>query len=224
MNKGRQTPKRKKSFIFYCDWAEALIDHPEELRHKIVDAFLRFALYGEEPTDVAVKYSVFALMQRQLQADAEKYAEVCEKRRANINSRWNKADTDTREYNCIQENTREYKRIQMHYDNDSDNDNVNDSDNVNDNVCVCDKSHNTTHTHAHTHEENLFIKFLEWSKEFAPLSLQFKEALTLEHFLWLLQTYGEEKVKRCAQALHNKEAHKHNRRAITAWQNYIKKM
>lgn len=68
-------------FIFRCDWAAALLEMPPELRLKINDAIFRYVLSGEEPTDPAVKFSMFPLIKAELDRNAEKYADVCEKRR-----------------------------------------------------------------------------------------------------------------------------------------------
>ena len=86
------------------------------------------------------------------------------------------------------------------------------------------KQNNSVCDNAHTHAQEIFEKFIIWCRTNAPLSLEFKEPLTLDHFVWLYEKYGCEKVKRCAVALHNKEAYKRNRRAITAWQNFIPKV
>ncbi len=70
----------KKSFVYYLDWAEQLMSLPDTLRLKIDDAVRRYVLYGEEPTDREVLYSMFGLMRMQIDRDVEKWKGIREKR------------------------------------------------------------------------------------------------------------------------------------------------
>lgn len=111
----------RPSYVYYLDWAEETLKFPDDLRLKIDDAIKRYVLYGEEPTDRAVVYSIFGLMRKQIDKDAERYNKKCEKNRENQLKRWEKQ----RNGNGIK-NTSEYDRIQMntnYTDNDNDNDN-----------------------------------------------------------------------------------------------------
>lgn len=117
--------KKKTSFVYYLDWAEQLLSMPVDLRLKIDDAVKRYVLYGEEPTDREVLYSMFGLMRAQLDRDRVKYAHRCEINRNSINLRWKRErnaaeQDDTNVYECIQ-------KIQT-YTNYTDNDNDNDDD------------------------------------------------------------------------------------------------
>ena len=79
MKRERKTGAR--AFVYYFDWAETLLDMPADMRLKIDDAIKRYALYGEEPTDPAVKYSPFALIRQQIDRNNGEYAERCERTR-----------------------------------------------------------------------------------------------------------------------------------------------
>ncbi len=79
MKRERKTGAR--AFVYYFDWAETLLDMPAEMRLKIDDAIKRYALYGEEPTDPAVRYSPFALIRQQIDRNNGEYAERCERTR-----------------------------------------------------------------------------------------------------------------------------------------------
>ena len=70
----------KNSFVYYNDWAEGLLELPDELRLKIDDAVKRYVLYGEEPTDREIIYSMFGLMRKQIDKDSDKWNEVRNKR------------------------------------------------------------------------------------------------------------------------------------------------
>ncbi len=42
-----ETIRLKKAFVFYRDWAEVLRNYPEDLRSKIFEAILDYALYAK---------------------------------------------------------------------------------------------------------------------------------------------------------------------------------
>lgn len=107
----------KNSFVFYNDWAETLLTLPDPLRLKVYDAIMRYALFGEEPNEAEVMYSLFPIIRKLLDKDAAKYQLKCEKNKSNIEKRWEK------KYERIRPNTK-------HTDNENDN------DNDNDNVCI----------------------------------------------------------------------------------------
>ncbi len=104
MSKTKETSRRR--FYYYTDWAEQLLTVPADLRLKIDDAVKRYVLYGEEPTDREVLYSMFGLMRSQLDRDRISYTETCNANRNNINERWKRvreaaAQDDTNEYDRI---------------------------------------------------------------------------------------------------------------------------
>ena len=70
----------RTSFVYYVDWAKELLKYPDDLRLKIDDAVKRYVLYGEEPTDREVIYSMFGLMRTQLDRDNEKWRSVKQNR------------------------------------------------------------------------------------------------------------------------------------------------
>jgi len=117
--KGGATMKERQNFIYRPEWMEEILRLPDDLRLKVNDAIIRFALYGEEPEDDAVRYSCFGLIRRQIIEDREKYAQVCEANRANIRKRWNKDDTVV------------YERIQTKH-----NSNNNSKSNCNNNISL----------------------------------------------------------------------------------------
>lgn len=103
--------KREEGFIFRYCWAEELLRLPADLRGKINDAIQRFALYGEDPADEYLRYTMYAVIRNQILRDREKYQEVCDKRREAINTRWEREHgvqthtSDTNVFNSIQMNT-----------------------------------------------------------------------------------------------------------------------
>ncbi len=113
----------KKSFVYYADWAEQTLALPDDLRLKVDDALKRYFLFGEEPTDREVLFSMFGLMKLQLDRDQRKWNDIRQKRSlagakgASVTNRQKSAKVGK-----CQQNTA--------------NSPVNDNDNVNDNVKV----------------------------------------------------------------------------------------
>ena len=113
----------KPNFLYYTDWAEQLLTFPADLRLKIDDAVKRYVLYGEEPTDREVLYSMFGLMRTQIDRDRAKYADVCNKNSENANKRWRTERMRSHTSGC--------GRIRSNaVDADNDNDNDNDDENI----------------------------------------------------------------------------------------------
>ncbi len=91
-------------FPYYAEWAKQLLDIPADLRIKIDDAVKRYVLYGEEPQDREVLYSMFALMRAQIDRDRETYNHKCSQNAENVRKRWN-MQNDTTVYDCMRMNT-----------------------------------------------------------------------------------------------------------------------
>ncbi len=70
----------KNSFIYYHDWAEELLKYPDDLRLKIDDAIKKYVLYGEEPTEREIIFSIFGIIRKQLDRNNEKWDSIKKKR------------------------------------------------------------------------------------------------------------------------------------------------
>lgn len=117
----------KKSIIIYADCIAIVEELTDEQAGKLFRAILSYI--NEEPvTEIQgdpVVSMAYKVIKNQIDRDAEKYAQICERRRENIRKRWAKQasnTTDTKDNKSIQENTNEYKSIQMDYDTDNDSD------------------------------------------------------------------------------------------------------
>lgn len=93
------------AFMYYFEWAEQMLQLPDELRLKIDDAMKRFVLYGEEPQDPMIIYSMFGLMRSRAEADMQAYEQKCEQNRRNIQNRYDRTQPNTNEYDRTQPNT-----------------------------------------------------------------------------------------------------------------------
>lgn len=115
----------KESFVLYTSQYEAVRELSLEQKGMLFDAVFQYAITGNMPTveDKEVKIA-FGFIRLQMERNSERYAEVCEKRRAAANKRWSANDAK----GC--------KSMQKHTNADfalhNDNDNVNESDNDND--------------------------------------------------------------------------------------------
>ena len=187
---------------------------PEAAQSEAYRAVLTYALRGVETAKQgAMTKLIMAMVRPVIDANNKRYENGCKGGRPKAEKpNHNQNETKTKPNHNQNETTSQVRLC------DNDNDNVNENVNVNDNESVCDKSHNNTHTHTHAKK---FENFKVWCDAVAPLALDFKEPLSVDDFAWLYNTYGAAKVKQCAADLHNKEANKNNRRAITAWKAFM---
>ena len=69
---------------------------------RLFRAVIRYARDGEVPEIDDLKFGVaWDVLRPMIDYDAQKYAEMCEKRRQNIQRRWEKVHENTIEYKCI---------------------------------------------------------------------------------------------------------------------------
>lgn len=123
----------KKSIIIYADCIAIVEELTNEQAGKLFRAILSYI--NEEPVteiqgDPAVNMA-FKVIKRQIDRDAEKYAQICERRRENILKRWQKEHSNTngsKDDKSILKNTKVNKSIQTDYDNGNENDSDSDSE------------------------------------------------------------------------------------------------
>ena len=120
----------KKSIIIYADCIAILEELTNEQAGRLFKAILSYV--NEEPVteiegDPAIKMA-FKVLKTQIDRDAEKYDEICKRRRESINKRWHKEGRNTKDSKSIQMNTNVNKSIQTDYDSENDNDSDNDSE------------------------------------------------------------------------------------------------
>jgi len=113
----------KKSFVIYDNWSRLFCGLPDETAGKLIKAVCAYKLgEGVEVNDPVIA-AIYAMICEQLDADADKYADICEKR------------SQARKNKTQQMITNDNKCKQMLSSaTDNDNDNDTDNDNVNENV------------------------------------------------------------------------------------------
>lgn len=117
--------KNKKSFIFYASWKEVLKEYPAEVRLEVYDAVIEYAISGTLSELKPLAKMAFAFIQRDIDANDEKYLDMVSKRseagKKGMKSRW--GDSNNKCCDAITNVT-----------NITDNDNKDDDVDVNDNV------------------------------------------------------------------------------------------
>lgn len=125
----------KKSFVLGSAWAQRMLEVPDEDFAIIVKAEFQFALTGEHDNVPGLHKALVSEMTAFLADNAEKYEEVCRKRReaGSLGGKQKVANAKQNVANATKCLANGSKSI-----HDNDNDNVNENDNVNDNVILTD--------------------------------------------------------------------------------------
>ena len=203
----------RDSCVFYASWLDAVETMPEAVHGEALIAVLRYALRGETTEKQgAMTKLLMAMVKPQIEANIARW-ENGRKGGRPKSEKPNGNQTETK--SKPNGNQNETYNVNV-------NDNVNVNVNVNDNERECDSLN--AHPRTLTHEEQIFNNFISWCEEHAPSVNKFREPLTLDQFVWLATTYKTPLLKRCAAELHNKDAHKKNVRAITAWKSFMEKL
>lgn len=204
----RQSLFSMENFVFKKEWREALKGYPAEVRAEVYEAIMAYAFEGDTIEMSELAKMAFNFIKLSIDAMQASYQRKCERNRESANRRWGKG-----------EDANGCERIQA----DADGCEAMHSIQINSNQ-IKSNQESVSETHALTHEEEIFNQFNEYCRVVAPLAIAFKEPLSFKDFEWLYNTYGSARIKKCAEELHNKEAHKKNRRAITAWKAFIEKI
>lgn len=190
---------KKSSFVYYLDWAEELLTLPDDLRLKVDDAVKRYVLYGEEPTDREVIYSMFGLMRKQIDRDADRWQDIREKRSKAAHCKW------------------------MQMQQVDANAGVNVNVNVNGNVSKDIIKENIIKKDAEplTEEDQMFI---DGMKSKYPHVMKMQQPLTLQQYQELCTEYSAEKIKEVLVAMENyKQLTQKNRSSVLTIRNWIKR-
>lgn len=100
--------KEQKGFIVYGNNEEILDRLTDEEAGKLLKAMTKYFNHGSEPKFSGALEFVWIPIRQQMDANAEKYQDKCEKNRKKIQDYWDKVkgnSADTTEYSGIQRNT-----------------------------------------------------------------------------------------------------------------------
>ena len=80
----------RESFVFHKDYIE---DLPDQYKTEFIQATINYGLYGENPSfkDGTLEMALWAKIARRIDAEAEKYKAISEKRKEAANKRYAKA-------------------------------------------------------------------------------------------------------------------------------------
>lgn len=200
---------KKSSFVYYLDWAEELLTLPSELRLKVDDAVKRYVLYGEEPTDREVIYSMFGLMRKQIDRDADKWNDIRLKRSeagrrgAEVTNRQKSANDGK----CRQKSANSAV-------------NVNVNGNVSSNEDII-KENIIKKSKPLSEDEQRFVDGMTATY---PHIMKMQQPLTLQQYQELCSEYSSERIKEVLVAMENyKQLTTKNRSAVLTLRNWIKR-
>ena len=111
--------EKRKGFIVFFDIAESLEAFNDEETGRIFRAMIAYAKNGEELPLPDREAIAFGFIKPQLERDGERYADICAKRKAAIEARWNneKNTNDTNEYKRYQNKYKNKNRYKYRYKN-----------------------------------------------------------------------------------------------------------
>ena len=190
---------KKSSFVYYLDWAEELLTLPDELRLKVDDAVKRYVLYGEEPTDREVIYSMFGLMRKQIDRDADRWRDIREKRSKAAHCKW------------------------MQMQQMDANAGVNVNVNVNGNVSkdIIKEKYKKKSSEPLSEDEQ---RFVDGMSSTYPHVMKMQQPLTLQQYQELCTEYSAERIKDVLVAMENyKQLTQKNRSAVLTIKNWIRR-
>lgn len=119
----------KKSFLIHYDNEEIIKALTDEQAGQLFKAFFDYNVHGEKPNLEKSLYLLWLMFKQRFDNDNNKYQDVCQKRKENVQKRWEKEKTKTNQNK--QMNTNEYKCIQTdtkHTDKDKEKDKDKDKD------------------------------------------------------------------------------------------------
>ena len=200
---------KKSSFVYYLDWAEELLTLPSELRLKVDDAVKRYVLYGEEPTDREVIYSMFGLMRKQIDRDADKWNDIRVKR--------SEAGRRGAEVTNQQKSANDGKCRQKSANSAV---NVNVNGNVSSNEDFI-KENIIKKSKPLSEDEQRFVDGMTATY---PHVMKMQQPLTLQQYQELCSEYSSERIKEVLVAMENyKQLTTKNRSAVLTLRNWIKR-
>ena len=96
---------RRKSFVFYTEWKEVLVDYPPEVRLEVYDAVIEYAESGTLSELKPLAKMAFSFIKKQIDSNKDKYDDIIAKRseagKRGMDSRYNKDVTkDSKSNKC----------------------------------------------------------------------------------------------------------------------------
>lgn len=96
---------RKKSFTIFTESIAQVSAMSDADAGALFKAVLRYSLDGTEPQSGTLVHFAFLQFKQQIDEEDNRRKEISEKRKEAIQSRWERVQMNTNEYNCIELNT-----------------------------------------------------------------------------------------------------------------------
>ena len=125
----------KRSFVLYYDYRDHLDLLKDEERGKLLMALLDYGELGKKPELEGAALMAFSFIAKQMDRDAEKYAQTCQKRsesgkKGGRPTKANASEGEMEKANAFPEKQTEAKKADNDNDTDTDTDNDTDNDTV----------------------------------------------------------------------------------------------
>ena len=85
----------KESFIFHSKWMDAIAELPDNIRLEIYETIIRYSTTGELTELSPMAKLAFNFIKGHIDKDAEKYDDICTKRKNAVQNRWKKNNEET---------------------------------------------------------------------------------------------------------------------------------
>ena len=85
----------KESFIFHSKWMDAIAELPDNIRLEIYETIIRYSTTGELTELSPMAKLAFNFIKGHIDKDAEKYDDICTKRKNAAQNRWKKNNEET---------------------------------------------------------------------------------------------------------------------------------
>ena len=89
--------KERKTFLFFCSWAEVLADFTPTDRCSVYDAAIAYAENGTIPSLSPVLMMAFKFIKKDIDEMQTKYETICERNRENARKRWQRVNATASE-------------------------------------------------------------------------------------------------------------------------------
>ncbi|MDR0754562.1 MAG: DUF6291 domain-containing protein [Prevotellaceae bacterium] len=191
----------RKSFVFYKDWRDAIMDLPNEIRLEVYDSIIEYALSGKQRTLKSLASVAFNFIKLQIDRDTERYVSIVDRNHKNgqLGGRPKKP--------------KETQKTQVVFEKPKKPDDDNDDDN----------DFKEKESNKEKENQSRFAKFQQWIKENAPNVAKMKEPFTEKQFDAIVEEYQMQDITSLLLEMHNyKDLTKKNVSANLTFKKWMK--
>lgn len=104
----------KKSFVMYSSWATMITEMPDEQAAQLIKAICAHQIGKEYTITDPMVCAVYSMIEEQMNADADSYAERCQKRSENAKRQWEQKQKDADASEKMQMHASASEKMQVH--------------------------------------------------------------------------------------------------------------